>query len=72
MFEHLLNLDRTLTLAINGSDSLFLDGFAMAITSTGTWLPAAAVLLWMIVRAGEMREIGLTVLAIGLCVLLPT
>lgn len=70
MLEHLLDLDRTLTLAINGSDSLFLDGFAMAITSTGTWLPAAAVLLWMVVRAGEMREIGLTVLPIGLCVLL--
>ena len=70
MLETLLNIDRALTLSLNGSDSLFLDGFATAVTATATWIPAAIVLFCVIVRAGEMREILLTILAIGLCLLL--
>lgn len=70
MLETLLNIDRALTLSLNGSDSLFFDGFATAVTATATWIPAAIVLFCVIVRAGEMREILLTILAIGLCLLL--
>lgn len=69
MIDTLNSLDTALTLWINGSDSLWLDGFAMAITATLTWIPAALVLIYVIIRHGEMKEILLTILAIGLCVL---
>ena len=42
----------------------------MGITATVTWLPAVVVLLYVIIRAGEMRDICLTVLALALCILL--
>lgn len=70
MLDALVHLDQTLTLAINGSHSLWLDGFALAVTATITWLPAALVLIYVIIRHGEMKEILLTILAIGLCILL--
>lgn len=69
MLDSLTSLDTALTLWLNGSDSLWLDGFAMAVTSTLTWVPAALVLIYVIIRHGEMKEILLTILAIGLCVL---
>lgn len=69
MIDTLNSLDTALTLWINGSDSLWLDGFAMAVTATLTWIPAALVLIYVIIRHGEMKEILLTILAIGLCVL---
>lgn len=70
MLEQLINIDTALTLFINGSHSLWLDGFAMAVTSTMTWLPAALVLVYVIIRHGEIPNIVVTVLAIGLCILL--
>ncbi len=70
MLEQLINIDRTLTLLINGSDSLWLDGFARAISATVTWLPAAIVLLYVVIRHGDMRESIITIVAIALCVLL--
>ena len=70
MLEQVVKFDQSLTLALNGSDSLFLDGFALGITATVTWLPAVVVLLYVIIRAGEMRDICLTVLALALCILL--
>lgn len=63
-------IDQALTLSLNGSHSLFLDGVAVTATATLTWMPALVALLYAIIRAGEMREIILTILAIGLCVLL--
>ncbi len=70
MLDHLVHFDQTLTLLLNGSHSLWLDGFAMAVTATATWIPAMFVLLYIVIRYGEMREIIVTVLAVGLCVLL--
>lgn len=70
MLEQLQNIDTWLTLAINGSHSLWLDTFAMCVTSTATWLVAAAVLLYVIIRGGEMKDILIIVVAIALCVLL--
>ena len=70
MWNELIGLDQQITLWINGSDNLWLDGFALSITSTMTWIPAALVLLYVIIRHGEMREILLTILALGLCILI--
>jgi len=70
MIEQLNDIDAALTLFANGSQSLWMDGFAMAVTSTLTWLPAAIVLVYVVIHHGEMRDILLTILAIGLCVLI--
>jgi undecaprenyl-diphosphatase len=70
MLEQLLQLDRTLTLMLNGSHQLWLDGFAMAVTSTWTWIPALLVFCYVVIRHGEMKDILLTLLTVGLCVLL--
>ena len=70
MWNEQIGLDQQITLWINGSDNLWLDGFALSITSTMTWIPAALVLLYVIIRHGEMREILLTILALGLCILI--
>lgn len=70
MLQHILQWDQAATLWINGSQSLFLDGFFMAITQTVTWLPLIAVLLYVLIRNNDFRHIGLIVLFIGLCILL--
>lgn len=70
MTEVLENIDRQLTLAVNGSSSLFVDGLAITATSTVTWLPAACILLYVIIHNNEMKNIGILLLGIGLCILL--
>lgn len=70
MLEQITNADTMLTLFINGSHSLWLDGFAMTATATMTWMPAALVLLYVIIRQGETKDILVTILGIGLCILL--
>ena len=62
--------DRTLTLLLNGSSSLYWDHVAWMATSTIVWFPVALVLLWVIIRAGNMRSILLLLLFLGLAVLL--
>ena len=57
MLEQLQNIDTWLTLAVNGSHSLWLDAFALSITSTMTWIAAAAMLLYVVIRSGEMKDI---------------
>lgn len=70
MLEQLEQLDRQLTLSLNGSHSLFIDGIAMSATSTTTWLPVACVLFYVIVHNNEMKNIGWLLLGLTLCILL--
>ena len=53
MLEQLIDLDTRLTLALNGSTSLYLDGLAVTLTATLTWLPAALVLLYVLVKNND-------------------
>lgn len=46
--QQLIEADRSLLLALNGSHSLFWDGFMWVVTSTVTWVPAAIILLYVI------------------------
>lgn len=70
MLEQLQNIDTWLTLAVNGSHSLWLDAFALSITSTMTWIAAAAMLLYVVIRSGEMKDILIIIAALALCILL--
>ncbi len=70
MWTQILQWDQAVTLWLNGSHSLFLDGFFMTVTSTLTWLPLILVLLYVLIRNNDFRHLSLIVLFIGLCILL--
>ncbi len=63
-------MDRQLTLLLNGSQSLYLDGVAWTATRTLTWIPLAFVLLYVVVRDNNLRGIWHVVLGIALSILL--
>ena len=56
MLETLISLDTQLTLWFNGSDSLFLDTFAMTATKTSTWVPLAVLLFYVLVRMKNWKH----------------
>ena len=63
----LIELDKQLLLAINGSDSLFLDGFVKTLTTAATWIP----LFYLVLKNNDnVKKIALIVACAGLCVFL--
>lgn len=65
-----INLDQNLLLKLNGSDSLFFDQLMMGITGTLVWMPAAAVLLFILIKNNSMRETGIIILFLAIAILL--
>ena len=55
--NELIHLDHTLFQAWNGSDCLFLDGFMWVYSELLTWLPVAALLLWIIFRNFSGKQV---------------
>ncbi|MGP1591061.1 MAG: phosphatase PAP2 family protein [Prevotella sp.] len=71
MIETLINIDRSILLFLNGSNSLFLDGMMQAWTSGLTWIPFYVALFYLVVKNNEtMAQIGLIVLGATLCLVL--
>lgn len=66
----MLELDRTLTLMLNGSQSLIVDGIAWTATQTATWLPLALVLLYVVIRNNELGGACRLIVGIALSVLI--
>ena len=68
--QQLIGFDQELLLKLNGSDSLFWDGFMWIATSTSTWIPVAVVLLYVIFKNNKIKEalllLGMLVLVIAL------
>lgn len=62
--------DKDLLLRLNGSDSLFWDGFMWVATSTYIWIPLAIVLLYVILKNNKSREAMLTIIAFALVITL--
>ena len=50
-------MDQAITLLLNGSSSLYLDGIAWTATQTTTWLALAIVLLYVVIQANDLRGI---------------
>ena len=50
--------DKELLLNLNGSQSLFWDGFMWVATSTIVWVPVAAMLLYIIIKNNKGSSIG--------------
>jgi undecaprenyl-diphosphatase len=67
----LIALDKQWLLAVNGSDSLYLDRVARILTTALTWLPLYISLFYVVLHNNENFRKVLCVLAgAGLCVLL--
>lgn len=50
MLDRLIDMDQKLLLALNGSDSLFMDGLMWTFTHTLTWIPLIAGLVYVVMK----------------------
>jgi len=67
----LIELDRELLLALNGSCSLFFDGLAKTLTTALTWVPLYLSLLYVVVKNNDnLVKVMLIVGCAALCVFL--
>ena len=66
-----IGLDKQWLLALNGSDSLFLDSLVKTLTATVTWIPLYLALLYVVLKNSDnARKVLLVLACAGLCVLL--
>lgn len=70
MFDKILQFDTQLTLLLNGSDSQWLDQFALVSTATITWIPLATLLVYVLVRNNKWENFLIVVLGIALAITL--
>lgn len=70
MLERLQQLDNTVFLALNGSDSAFWDAYMWLVSSTLTWIPVFLMLLFIIAKNSNARRMVLIVVALALVILL--
>ena len=54
--QQLINFDQELLLKMNGSNSLFWDGFMWVATSTYIWIPVGIILLYVIFKNNKIKE----------------
>ena len=67
----LIELDKQLLLAVNGSDSLFFDGLVKTLTTAATWIPLYVSLFYMVLKNNDsVQKIVLIVGCALLCVLI--
>lgn len=66
--QRLVDIDKQVMLALNGSNSLYLDGVMKIYTSTAVWIPVALVLLFIVLKNNSPRGSLLTVLAVALTI----
>ena len=65
----LIEFDKQLLLAVNGSDSLVLDGLVMTLTKATTWIPLYLSLLYIVIRNNDsVQKVMLIIAAAALCV----
>ena len=69
--DTLIQMDKQLLLALNGSDSLFGDYMAKTLTTAATWIPLYVSLFYVVVKNNDnFRRIICILACAGLCVLL--
>lgn len=49
----LRELDKSILLAFNGGDNLFIDYFVLTVTNAFTWIPLYASLLYLVIKNNE-------------------
>ena len=66
-----IDLDKQWLLALNGSESLFLDSVVKTLTTATTWIPLYVALLYVVVKNSDnARKVLFVVISALLCVLL--
>ena len=71
MLERLIDFDRWLILAVNGSDSLYFDGVVRTLTTAATWIPLYIALFYLVMKNNNsVRKIVFIVACASLCYLL--
>lgn len=71
MLDRLIDFDRWLLLAVNGSASLYLDGLVKTLTTAATWIPLYLALFYLVMKNNNsVRRIVFIVACAGLCYLL--
>ena len=68
MLDDLIAFDQRLMLALNGSESLYMDGFMKIFTSTWVWIPLALVILLVVFKNNKLRPFFILLLMIALTV----
>lgn len=68
--QQYIAVDKELLLSLNGSDSLFWDGFMWVATSTLVWLPVMAILLYIIIKNNKIQEALLVIVMVALVITL--
>lgn len=63
-----IDFDQELLLKLNGSDSLFWDGFMWLSTKLYTWIPLAIILLYVIFKNNKIKEALLLIVLLGLVI----
>lgn len=64
--QRLVDIDKQVMFALNGSNSLYMDGVMKVYTSTIVWIPVALVLLFITLKNNSPRGALLSVLAVAL------
>ena len=67
--QRLIDIDKQVMLALNGSNSLYMDGVMKIYTSTVVWIPVALVLLFIVLKNNTPRVSLLVVLGVALTIL---
>lgn len=68
--DTIIQMDKQLLLAINGSDSLVVDYLAKTLTTAATWIPLYVSLFYVVVKNNDnFRRIICILACAGLCVL---
>lgn len=70
MLEQLKDLDNTIFIALNGSNSLYWDGVMWLVSKTATWIPLLLVLLYVVVKNDGPRRLFFVAIAMILTVTL--
>lgn len=68
--DTLISFDTTLTLLLNGSESLWLDRFAMLCTKAWVWVPLYIVLIYNIITCTKRPTLWYIIAGAVLCVLI--
>ena len=66
--QRLVDIDKQVMLALNGSDSLYMDGVMKIYTTTVVWMPVALVLLFIVLKNNTPRISLLVVLGVALTI----
>ena len=68
--QQLIGFDQELLLKLNGSNSLFWDGFMWLSTNMLTWIPFAVVLLYVIFKNNKIKEALIIIALLGMVIAL--